>query len=143
MDIRPLTPKLSVSPQLTPEDAPAIAAAGFRTVICNRPDAENPPELHAAQIAAALEAEGVTFLDLPFDGSTMTVDVILKLRDMIAEAEARGPVLAYCRTGTRCTNAWALTRAGHQSPEEIIAAAAEAGYDVRGLAPYLSQEITG
>jgi uncharacterized protein (TIGR01244 family) len=141
MDIRPLTPTLSVSPQIGPEHAPEIARAGFRTVICNRPDAENPPELHAARIRAAAEAEGLTFLELPFDGRSLTVDVVVRLREMIEQAE--GPVLAYCRTGTRCTNAWALTQAGDMSPDQIIAAAAAAGYDVSGMAPYLVQKITG
>jgi len=139
MDIRKLTPDLSVAPQIAPEDAAAIAAAGFRTVICNRPDGENPPELHAAHLRTALEAEGITFLDLPFDGMTMTAEVIVKLREMIAEAQ--GPTLAYCRTGTRCTNAWALGQAGEMDAETIIATAREAGYDVSGLAPYLSQKI--
>ncbi|UYV35903.1 TIGR01244 family sulfur transferase [Rhodobacteraceae bacterium D3-12] len=140
MDIRKLTPDLSVSPQITPEDAPAIAAAGFRTVICNRPDAENPPPLHAEHLRAAVEAAGMTFLHLPFDGSTMTAEVIVELRDMIATAQT--PVLAYCRTGTRCTNAWALGQAGETPASDIMTAAAQAGYDVSGLAPYLSQKIT-
>ena len=99
MDFRSLTPTLSVSPQIAPENAADIAAAGFRTVICNRPDRENPPELHAIRIREALEAQGLTFLELPFDSRTMTVDVIVRLREMIEGAE--GPVLAYCRTGTR------------------------------------------
>ena len=140
MDFRSLTPTLSVSPQIAPENAADIAAAGFRTVICNRPDRENPPELHAIRIREALEAQGLTFLELPFDSRTMTVDVIVRLREMIEGAE--GPVLAYCRTGTRCTNAWALTQAGDMAPDEIVTAAAAAGYDVSSLAPYLGQKIT-
>ncbi|MDQ2091385.1 TIGR01244 family sulfur transferase [Marimonas arenosa] len=140
MDIKRLTPTISVSPQIGPDHAAEIAAAGFRTVICNRPDSENPPELHAAQIRAAVEAEGLTFLELPFDSRSLTVDVVVKLREMFQSAEA--PVLAYCRTGTRSTNAWALTQAGSIPPQDIIAAAAAAGYDVSGLAPYLAQTIT-
>lgn len=140
MDIRKLTPDLSVSPQITPEDAPAIAAAGFRTVICNRPDGENPPELHAERLRAALESAGLRFHNLPFDGSTMTAEVIVQMRELVAEAET--PVLAYCRTGTRCTNAWALGQAGDMPPSDIMTAASEAGYDISGLAPYLSQKIS-
>ena len=118
MDIRTLTPDLSVSPQIAPEDAAAIAAAGFRTVICNRPDTENPPELHAARVRAAVEAAGMAFHDLPFDSRSMTAEVIVALRELIANAEA--PVLAYCRTGTRCTNAWALGQAGERAPGDIV-----------------------
>ena len=142
MDIRTLTPGLAVSPQLSPDDAPAIAEAGFRTVICNRPDAENPPELHAATLRAAIEGAGLTFLELPFDSRTMTVEVIVRLREMIAEAQEHGSVLAYCRTGTRCTNAWALGQAGIMEPHEIVHAAAAAGYDISGISHYLGQKIT-
>lgn len=140
MDIRKLTDDLSVAPQISPSDAAAIAAAGFQTVICNRPDAENPPELHASQLRTALESVGITFHELPFDGQTMTPEVIVQLREMIAAADA--PILAYCRTGTRCTNAWALGQAGVMDANSIISAAATAGYDVSGLAPYLEQKIT-
>lgn len=140
MDIRKLNDRLSLSPQIAPEQAAEIAAAGFRTVICNRPDAENPPELHAARLRDALESAGVTFHELPFDGASMTPQVIDDLRTLIAESDA--PVLAYCRTGTRCANAWALGQAGYQPPEDIVATAASAGYDVSGLTPYLGQKIT-
>ena len=140
MDIKQLTPSFSVSPQIGPEHAEAIAAAGFRTVICNRPDAENPPELHAARVGEAIEAQGLAFLSLPFDGRSLTPALVVQLREMIAGAE--GPVLAYCRTGTRCTNAWALGQAGDMAPQDIIGAAASAGYDVSQMAPYLVQKIT-
>jgi len=140
MDIKQLTPHVSVSPQIGPEDAKAIAAAGFRTVICNRPDTENPPELHADLIGAAITAEGLTFLNLPFDSRTLTADVVVQLREMMANAE--GPVLAYCRTGTRCTNAWALGQAGDMTAQDIVNCAATAGYDVSTLGPYLTQKIT-
>jgi uncharacterized protein (TIGR01244 family) len=140
MDIRKLNDRLSLSPQIAPEQAAEIAAAGFRTVICNRPDAENPPELHAARLRDALESAGLAFIELPFDGSTMTPQLINDLRQHIAEAD--GPVLAYCRTGTRCANAWALGQAGYLPPQEIVATAAAAGYDVSALGPYLSEKIT-
>ncbi|MDU8929103.1 TIGR01244 family sulfur transferase [Alisedimentitalea sp. MJ-SS2] len=140
MDIKQLTPTLSVSSQIGPEHAPAIAAAGFRTVICNRPDTENPEELQSALIGAAIEAQGLTFVTLPFDSKSLTPEVVVQLREMIASAEA--PVLAYCRTGTRCTNAWALGQAGDMPAQDIVSAAAAAGYDISKMAPYLIQKIT-
>ena len=53
MDIRQITPRYSVSPQINPEDFAAIKAAGFTKVICNRPDVENPPSHQADAMAAA------------------------------------------------------------------------------------------
>lgn len=140
MDIRRLTPDFAVSPQIGPEHAAEIARAGFKTVICNRPDSENPPELHASRVGPAIAAEGLTFLELPFASRALDADIVVRLREMIEGAE--GPVLAYCRSGTRCTNAWALTQAGSMPPDRIIAAASAAGYNVAGLAPYLRQPIT-
>ena len=57
MDIREITPRYSVSPQISAEDIPAIVAAGFTCVICNRPDGEIPPSHHASVIEAAAKAE--------------------------------------------------------------------------------------
>jgi uncharacterized protein (TIGR01244 family) len=69
----------------------------------------------------------------------MTVDLITQQRHLIDAAS--GPVLAYCRSGTRCTHVWALGQAGDMPADRIIATAAAAGYDVSGLAPYLHQKI--
>ena len=51
-----------------------------------------------------------------------------------------GPVFAYCRSGTRSTTLWALSQAGEAPADEIISAAANAGYDMSHLAGHLSQK---
>lgn len=132
MDIRPITDGYAVTPQIAPEDAAAIAAAGFRTVICNRPDGENPPELQAEAVGRAVEAAGLKFAVLPLTHQTMTPENIAAQRALIEGSD--GPVLAYCASGTRCTVIWALGQAGSRPAEEIIATAAKAGYDIAGLA---------
>ncbi len=63
---------------------------------------------------------------------------------MVARTKAvlegsNGPVFCFCRSGTRSTTLWALSRAGEQPAGEIIAQAAEAGYDMSHLAGYLGQ----
>lgn len=135
MDIRTLTPGYAVSPQIAVEDLPAIAAAGFTTVICNRPDAEVGPELSCAAIRDAAEAVGITFIPLPLDQETLTPDN--GIRQVEAIADATGPVLGYCRTGTRSTVIWALGQAGKMPVDEILAKAAEAGYQLDHLRPAL------
>lgn len=135
MDIRPLTPHYAVSPQISPEDLPLIAEAGFSAVICNRPDAENPPEWHAAAMAEAARAAGLQFHNLPLTHQTMTPENVARQRDLIDAAT--GPVLAYCASGTRSSVIWSLGQAGHLSTDEILAATAQAGYQLDQLRPAL------
>ena len=133
MDIRPLTDGYAVSPQIEPSDADAIAAAGYRTVICNRPDSEVPPELRSDAIGAAVRAAGMSFVVLPITHDT--------LRDHVEEhhrALRDGPTLAYCASGTRSTIVWALGEAGATPADEIVERAARAGYDISGLRPALT-----
>jgi uncharacterized protein (TIGR01244 family) len=135
MDIRPLTPTYAVSPQISPEDLPLIAEAGFSTVICNRPDAENPPEWQAAAMAEAAAAAGLQFHNLPLTHQTMTPENVARQRDLIDAAS--GPVLAYCASGTRSSVIWSLGQAGHLSTDQILAATAQAGYQLDQLRPAL------
>ncbi|MBY6091569.1 protein tyrosine phosphatase family protein [Pseudooceanicola sp. 502str34] len=138
MEPRHITPRYSVSPQILPEDLPAIKAAGFTRVICNRPDAENPPELQAAAMAEAAQAAGLDFVVLPLTHQTMTPENIAKQEALVAEAE--GPVLAYCASGTRCSVIWSLGQAAQGVPaDEILTATAKAGYDLSQLRPRLEQ----
>ena len=135
MDIRPLTPHYAVSPQISPEDLPLIAEAGFSAVICNRPDAETPPKWHAAAMAEAARAAGLQFHNLPLTHQTMTPENVARQRDLIDAAT--GPVLAYCASGTRSSVIWSLGQAGHLSTDEILAATARAGYQLDQLRPAL------
>jgi uncharacterized protein (TIGR01244 family) len=132
MDIRRITPDYAVSPQIEPEDLPEIAAQGFRTVVCNRPDSENPQELSA-------EAAGLRFVDNPVTHPTMTPERIASQ----AAALEDGPVLAYCASGTRSSVLWSLAQAGKRPTDEIIAATAKAGYDLSGLRPRLDALAQG
>jgi uncharacterized protein (TIGR01244 family) len=136
MDIRQITPRYAVSPQIDPEDIAAIKAAGFTTVICNRPDEEVSPAYRADQMAEIARAEGLTFHVLPLTHQTMTPENIARQRALIDEA--LGPVLAYCASGTRCSVVWSLGQAGHLPVDEIMQATAAAGYDLGGLRPQLT-----
>jgi len=126
MEIRPLSETYAVSPQIAPQDAPAIRAAGFRTVICNRPDGENPAELSAAAIRAAVEAEGLRFVENAFAGNTLSMDHVEVQAAALADAEE--PVLAYCASGNRSSIVWALALAGQLPTDELIAAGEKYGY---------------
>lgn len=135
MDIRVLTPRYSVTPQIDPADAAAIKAAGYAKVICNRPDAEVPPSHQAETVRAAVEAAGLAFDVLPLTHQTMTPDNIARQAELVAAAD--GPVLAYCASGTRCSVVWALGQAGQMPVDEILSTTSRAGYALDGLRPTL------
>lgn len=133
MDIRRITPDYAVSPQIAPDDLPEIAAQGFRTVVCNRPDEEIPLELSSEVVRVAAEAAGLRFVDNPVTHPTMTPERIAAQ----ALALEHGPVLAYCASGTRSSVLWSLVQAGRMPADEILAATARAGYDLSALRPRL------
>lgn len=135
MDIRPLTDRYAVSPQIAPEDMPAIAAAGYTTVICNRPDAENPPALQGAALRAAAEAAGIAFVEVPYAHGALDLDLV-QAQDA-AIAAATGPVLAYCASGNRSSVLWALANAGRIDTDSLIALPARHGYALEGLRPQI------
>lgn len=130
-DIRKVTDGFSVAPQITEDDVQAIADAGYKTIMANRPDGEggvDQPRMGAIRTKA--EELGITFVAIPFSGAP-TPDILERVGSALAEAPS--PVLAYCRTGTRSITAWALTHAGQGAADDIIAAGSEAGYDLSGL----------
>ncbi len=131
MDIRRLSPTYSVSPQIAVEDIPAIAAAGFTTIICNRPDAEVPPSHQAAAIEAAAKDAGLQFVTIPVTHQGLNLDMVHAQKAAI-EASS-GPALAYCASGTRSSIVWSLAQAGEMDTDDIIAATTAAGYDLGGM----------
>ncbi|GGL65074.1 TIGR01244 family sulfur transferase [Wenxinia marina] len=135
MDIRPITDGYAVSPQIDPADMAAIRDAGYVLVLCNRPDAENPPDLQADAMRRAAEAAGLAFVENPVTHQGLNEDMVRLQRETIDGAG--GPVLAYCASGTRSTIVWALGQAGERPADEIVGAAANAGYDIAGLRPRL------
>ena len=108
MNIRQISETYSVSPQIGVEDVAAIKAAGFKSVICNRPDNEDPGQPSAEEIKAAVEAAGLEFRWVAVVSGQMTA------QNVEDQAEALdvlpGPVFAYCRSGTRCTNLYAAVQ---------------------------------
>jgi uncharacterized protein (TIGR01244 family) len=108
MKITPLTPEFSVSPQIRPEDVAEIAAAGYRSILCNRPDGEDAGQPDYATIKAAAEAAGLEVLHVPVISGAITQGNVEDFRAAVADLPT--PLLAYCRSGTRCANLWDMTR---------------------------------
>lgn len=123
---------ISVAPQISPEDIAEIAAAGFTTIINNRPDDEESGQPEGAAVRAAAVAAGLGYTEIPVTQAGFSHP---QLDAMAAALEAAdGPVLAYCRSGTRSCNLWALARAKRgDHPDTLMAKAAAAGYDLTGI----------
>lgn len=107
MEIRQITEDYSVAPQIGIEHVPLIKAAGFKSIISNRPDAEDGAVVHTEIEAAAREA-GLEFRYIPVISGQMTQD---NVSEQAAALDALPkPVLAYCRSGTRCSNLFAAVQ---------------------------------
>ncbi|KWF59403.1 bifunctional protein tyrosine phosphatase family protein/NAD(P)/FAD-dependent oxidoreductase [Burkholderia pseudomultivorans] len=137
MSIHKLTDTLSVSPQIQAADLPTLHAAGVRAIICNRPDGEGADQPTVAEIRAAAAPLGIEVHYLPVDTGKVTDDQAAQFDALVASLD--GPVLAYCRTGTRSATLWALAQAGLRPLNDIVATAAAAGYDLSALASRLAQ----
>ncbi|AGI66981.1 hypothetical protein DUF442 [Octadecabacter antarcticus 307] len=131
MDIRQLTPDYAVAPQIDPEDLPALAQAGFTTIINNRPCSEIPPSHQADAMQIAADAAGLTFVVLPATHTALTPDLAVQQKQACAQSD--GPVLAYCASGTRCTIIWAMMQAGGMDTSDILQTAADHGYDLGAM----------
>jgi uncharacterized protein (TIGR01244 family) len=135
MQYNTLSDDYSVSPQIDVNDVPSIAQAGFKSVICNRPDQENPVSRQIEAIKAAVEAAGMDFAENVFDPSSFGPDKIERQAELLAQLP--GPVFAYCASGNRCSVVWAFTQAGRVATDHILDATTRAGYQLAHLRPQL------
>ncbi|MEQ8895962.1 MAG: TIGR01244 family sulfur transferase [Roseovarius sp.] len=131
MELRRITDDYTVSPQIEVEDVQGIAGAGFRSIMCNRPDGEEPGQTGFDLIAEAAEKQGLEVRTVPIVSGMITPEALEQFRTAL-EVMPR-PMLAYCRSGTRCTMLWAIAQHGTMDNAEIERRAAAAGYDVSGV----------
>lgn len=131
---RRVTDEISVSPQIAPGDLAEAAAQGFKLVINNRPDGEEPGQPTSAEMEAAAKAAGLEYVHIPVRGGPTPDQVEANYR---AVESAGGPVLAFCRSGTRSIVTWSLGefQADSRDRDELVALGAEAGYDLSGAFP--------
>ncbi|PPB80908.1 sulfide:quinone oxidoreductase [Albidovulum inexpectatum] len=132
MDIRKIDDRLSVAPQIAIADLERLKQAGFRAVICNRPDGEAPDQPSFEEMRQAAEKAGIEIRHQPVTSGKVTDEDAQAFARLMAELP--GPVLAYCRTGTRSATLWALSQAGKRPLTEILATAKAAGYDLSAVA---------
>lgn len=130
-DFRRVTDAFSVAPQIGPDDVTRAAKQGFVLLINNRPDGEDFAQTDGSVMAAAAEDAGLSYLYIPIRGGPTREQALAQSE---AVASAGGPVLAYCRSGTRSINTWALgERLAGRARDELVELGAGAGYDLSGL----------
>jgi uncharacterized protein (TIGR01244 family) len=133
-DLIPIDEKTFVAGQIQPDEVEDIAQQGIKLIVNNRPDGEayfgQPP---AKDIEAEALRHGLAFVNLPFTMATLTPEHVATFAEILNGTDGR--ILAYCRTGNRCTLLWAAANVALGAPlEAVIAQAMEAGYDLRPAA---------
>ncbi|ARU14912.1 TIGR01244 family sulfur transferase [Croceicoccus marinus] len=128
-EFRRINDEFLASPQIGVDDVAKAKALGVTMIVNNRPDDEEPGQVYGAEIAAAAEAAGMAYRAIPVTHAGFGQGQVDAMVDALEAAG--GPILAYCRSGTRSTLLWALARAKQGANPSVIASqAASGGYDV-------------
>ena len=127
MSVYKLTESLSVAAQITPQDIGGLAAQGFTTVVCNRPDGESPGQAGMDEMEAACHEAEVLFIRYPVSVMNFPGADLEGLGALFDDPIQR--VLAYCRSGTRCAKLWILSR-DEAGRDDAIAVARGIGFDL-------------
>lgn len=139
MKLTQLDDKLSVTAQIAPGAPREFAQSGVRTLINNRPDDEEPGQFNHGDARAEAESVGLAYLYQPVTMATIDRAAIDAFADSVAQSP--GPVIAHCRSGTRCYTLWAagkVLRNGADA-EKLIAEATTRGFDISALRTVVSQ----
>ncbi|HEX8571924.1 MAG TPA: TIGR01244 family sulfur transferase [Allosphingosinicella sp.] len=129
-----LDDQVTVSGQIRPEE---VATLGVAMIVNNRPDGEEPGQPSSGEVAAAAAAAGVGYRHIPVSGG-ISLPQVAEMAEALAAAQ--GPVLAFCKSGTRSTFLWALARAKLGDDADALALkAAAAGYDLTPIRAWLTQ----
>jgi uncharacterized protein (TIGR01244 family) len=128
----PLSPELSVTGRIEPADIDALARAGVRTIVNNRPDGEDPGQLSAAEARRLAAAQGLAYHHIPITAASLSRADVDAFADVLKSAS--GPIVAHCRSGTRSALLWALVRLREGAdPFALVAEAARNGIDIASL----------
>ncbi len=130
-----LTPNFAVAGQLEAEDFPEIARLGFKTVVNNRPDGEEHGQLPDREAAGHALRTDLAYHYIPSGKLALFSDPVVDAAEAVIATS--GPVLAYCKSGTRSAIIWAAASARTQAVDEVLLQLANAGFDF----DFLSDEL--
>ena len=135
MKIFKLSDCVGVAAQISVDDVAEIAAAGYKVLINNRPDAEEGGQPVAADIAVSAAAAGLEYHHMPVTATSFPGADFDAMADLLDDPSR--PVLAFCRTGTRCTNLW-VASCEEQDREDALAVAQQNGFDLSMVTNFLA-----
>ncbi len=137
-DFKPIAGGFLAAGQIEPADIAQAKQAGVVAVVNNRPDGEVPDQPPGEAIRAAADEAGLAYTAIPIGPNGFGLEDVEALASVLDTAD--GPVLGFCRTGTRSTLLWALVQAHKgRDLDEVAGEAAEAGYDVSPVRPAMEQ----
>lgn len=120
------------SPQIAASNVAEAKALGITTIVNNRPDGEEPSEAQGPEIEAAAIAAGLNYVAIPVTHAGFSGPQVAAMA--LALEAADGPVLAYCRSGTRSTLLWALARTQMGDDKASLREkAASGGYELSSI----------
>jgi len=133
---RKISDQVYASPQIAVADVAAAAEMGIKLIVNNRPEQESDDQTPGAEIETAARAAGMDYVAIPVTHAGFSEPQVKAMVDALGAA--KGPVLAYCRSGTRSTLLWALAEASQGGdPDALTNMAAKAGYDVSPIRPLM------
>jgi uncharacterized protein (TIGR01244 family) len=129
--------RFSVAGQITSADVAEVAAAGFYTIVNNRPDGEEPAQPHSQIIKATAEGEGLCYFHLPVRGLGITDDKVRAFQNALESSN--GPVFAHCRSGTRSLTLFVIGEVldGRMRADDVMSFGIQHGFDLSGAAAWL------
>jgi len=139
LQFQKLSDDFSVCMQVLPDQLDFIAAAGFKTIINNRPDGEHPDQPLADDIDKLAQKAGLSYAHIPMQPGQLSLDLI----DATAKAldALPKPILAHCASGMRSTMLWCFANVKDMGVQGVISAAANANVDMESIRPSLEQYV--
>ena len=136
-DPKKLADNIAVCAFVPPEKLAELATK-FRTIVNNRPDLEEPGQPSSAELEAEARRLGLDYVHIPVVPGQVNDELVAAFGEAVSNR--KGPVLAFCKSGRRAATLWALSQAGRRSTDDILNAAAAAGYDLTALRPRLEEK---
>lgn len=131
-DFRKLSETIMASPQISVADIATAKAEGVTLIINNRPDGEEALQIQGSVLEEAARELDLDYLAIPVTQAGFSLPQVDAMQSAIDQA--KGKVLAFCRSGTRSTLLWSLAEAKRGTdPDSIAAAAMAAGYDISAI----------
>jgi uncharacterized protein (TIGR01244 family) len=98
MNYRKIDADFAVAGQLQPDQIDELVAAGFKTIVCARPDGEEPGQPTFAIIERAAKAKGLKAVYIPISGG-VGEGALIRMEDALKTMPK--PMYGYCRSGGR------------------------------------------